>query len=60
MEPNGALHALRKLAASVLAVSDAGKVPDGMAAIVLAERVQALDEWLMVGGFLPADWSVTR
>jgi hypothetical protein len=30
------------------------------AADVLVEHVQALDEWLTRGGFLPADWARNR
>ena len=26
----------------------------------LADLVEALDVWLMRGGFLPSDWTVTR
>ena len=57
MDPTAALYALRALAADILRVSDSGTLPDGLAALILAERVQALDEWISRGGFLPHDWT---
>lgn len=52
MDPNETLAELRKLAARLL---DTGGWPDDM-----AEKFQALDEWLSKGGFLPTDWQANR
>lgn len=49
MDPNANLAVVRRLAASIL---------DGERDLAdsLAEHVQALDEWLSRGGFLPSAW----
>lgn len=50
MDPNANLAELRELASAQL---NGGQTdPDRM-----AELVEALDEWITRGGFLPADWT---
>jgi len=51
MDPNAALAQMRIFAA--LIVDGKGTESE---AIELAEAVQALDEWIKRGGFLPAAW----
>lgn len=57
MDPDANLAEQRQLAATLLANADADPaaiVPQE--ALDLAERVQALDAWLMSGGFAPEAW----
>ena len=54
MDPNEALKAIRILVKSIL--SDETDGNDGQDLVDLAEHVQALDEWLSKGGFLPDSW----
>lgn len=55
MDPNQCLKEIRLL------VSEMDTASDETAAInygTLAERIKALDEWIMKGGFLPTDWEL--
>lgn len=52
MDPNANLTKLRRLAQDLLECD--GDAPEE--AVELAERAQALDEWLYRGGFLPQRW----
>lgn len=56
MDPNATLARIRELTASLL---DSDADPGTAASIgdQLAEHVQALDEWLSKGGFLPRAWT---
>jgi hypothetical protein len=61
MDPNAALAEAREIAARLLgdweeldSLSDGARHRD---AHDLAERVQALDQWLSRSGFLPQDWA---
>lgn len=60
MDPDANLKEQRELAASLL--DEEGMHPAELfaAATRLAELVQALDEWILKGGFLPADWAESR
>lgn len=57
MDPNTALEEMRKCAANIIRSVDAHGVPSDEDAERLAEHVQALDEWLSKGGFLPREWA---
>lgn len=64
MDPNANLARQREIAAEVMRLWDAA-TPDGEVdsdalahlAFELAEHVEALNEWIMRGGYLPADWT---
>lgn len=66
MDPKEALRQLRELAKKILAIADEPVDDDqfGVAsdsdmsgtAVEMAEQFQALDEWIIKGGFLPKDW----
>lgn len=57
MDPNAALAEIRETAAIVRDRIDRGEDPDVDGSVsVLVEHVEALDEWLSKGGFLPQDW----
>lgn len=51
MDPEVALHELRELAAKIMSFE--GEAYD---AHMLAEKFDALDNWLSEGGFAPAAW----
>lgn len=55
MDVNVILAKLRAAASLVLDSED-----ESAYATALAEQVEALDEWLSKGGFLPADWDAKR
>jgi hypothetical protein len=59
MDPNANLEEARRIADRLLNqdAEDGSDVEDGRR---LAELVQALDEWIMKGGFLPRDWQKGR
>jgi hypothetical protein len=61
MDPNTTLKEMLELAARVIRMidhNDATLMNDfEMNASSLAERVQALDQWMTNGGFLPEKWS---
>lgn len=56
MDPNEALVAIRQ---AVDGLRDAENSPavSRTQVVALVEHVQALDEWLSKGGFLPAPWN---
>lgn len=56
MDPNANLKEQLELAAAILEGADAGVREWGATAHRLAELVQALDEWIENGGFLPKRW----
>jgi hypothetical protein len=53
MDPNANLEEQRRIARRILDGDDRD-------AERLAELVEALDEWLASGGFLPSDWAAGR
>jgi hypothetical protein len=55
MDPNQTLHDLRSALAEYRVATSVSAADD--AAERLAEHIQALDDWLSTGGFLPTDWS---
>lgn len=55
MDPNKLLEEIRALV-GYLAGSEGSCAAKSDAGEQLAEKVQALDEWLSKGGFLPMDW----
>jgi hypothetical protein len=57
MDPDAALVEAREAARIVLDGNDAEALE---AAVTLAERFQALDDWLSGGSFPPADWARGR
>lgn len=59
MDPNAALTELRTLTRRCLATGDADTVPPGWIADAreALERIDALDDWLRRGGFLPDGWA---
>lgn len=54
MDPNETLRLLREAITGLFAVDTDNASYDP--AVEIAERFQALDEWLSKGGFLPTDW----
>ena len=57
MDPNATLAEIRALVAEINDLYAKGKY--GAAAdrgMDLAERIEALDEWIANGGFLPVSW----
>jgi hypothetical protein len=56
MDPNATLQQIRQLTAGLL--NPKAKLKNGWAADAreLAELVDALDQWLSSGGFLPSSW----
>ena len=54
MDPDQTLHDLRTALADYRKATSVAAADD--AADRLAERIQALDDWLSAGGFLPTDW----
>lgn len=56
MDINVALANARRLTSLLLDAADAGLLPDGSDVVELAEQVQAIDEWMSQGGFLPTAW----
>jgi len=52
MDPNANLTEQRQIAKAILADPDAHTY----GAVRLAELVEALDEWIGRGGFLPTEW----
>lgn len=65
MDPNATLADMLRIALAILAARDAGESDETDTIILdnaerLAEHVQALDGWLKIGGFLPAEWEKAR
>ena len=56
MDPNANLRDMRAEASAILESLDSNCPIDPDDAAHLAELVQALDAWILRGGFLPADW----
>ena len=54
MDPNANLAEMREITRDILADYQEGTIDD---AARLAELIEAMDEWLSEGGFLPGDWS---
>lgn len=59
MDPNATLRELRQLAAQIITDYDdvEGNGIDQDDANRLAELVEALDDWITKGGFLPGAWA---
>lgn len=53
MDPNKLLEEIRTFSGVIRDTE--GDTP--AEAVALAERMDALDEWLSKGGFLPGDWA---
>lgn len=64
MDPNATLKELRELAVEQHRLEDSTdpKVTVRMATIAgrMAELVEALDGWLVAGGYLPTAWATVR
>ncbi len=59
MDPDEALKDIRSLTRRILdAIGDPAQVADW--GDELAERVEALDHWLAMGGFMPRRWDDPR
>ena len=56
MDPNTNLQEQRRIAKAILADPDA----QTHGAVRLAELVEALDEWISRGGFIPATWKGSK
>lgn len=56
MDPNATLKQMLYLAAVIQDTSD----PDPADAAELGALVQAMNDWLARGGFLPAAWAIGR
>lgn len=63
MDPDEALANIRMLAAKIIELSNSDDEPDvdpaqdlAIEGLELSEAAQALDEWIVKGGFLPAAW----
>ena len=54
MDPNATLEQIRELVFRSTSYSPRGLNWDDSAQLV--ELIEALDEWLMTGGFKPEDW----
>jgi hypothetical protein len=57
MDPDANLKRQREVAAEIEACSTSDTRTLASLADELAELVVSLDEWLLKGGFLPADWA---
>lgn len=61
MDPNATLARLRGMAKAALTDADAKTWPEKATIVAFttefAELFQALDAWIVGGGFLPAKWS---
>jgi hypothetical protein len=55
MDPDACLEEIRKLLKTWHEMSDADE-PFGDHLDMLCERVEALDDWLSKGGFMPTAW----
>lgn len=54
MDPNANLKEQLEIARAILSDDE---YDTGYDAVRLAELVEALNEWIVKGGFLPKDWS---
>lgn len=58
MDPNEALRCVRHYVTEYRkAVDDGDDAQAVMAADSIASHFDALDDWILCGGFLPSDWS---
>lgn len=58
MDPDATLGKALALAQHILTDSDTGRgVISARMAIELAEYIQALDNWIRIGGYLPESWA---
>ncbi len=60
MDPNEALHLARVALSSRRREQDEDQPPDADNVDALADAFEALDNWLMHGGFLPEPWARAR
>lgn len=66
MDPNANLHEQRRLVKEMIKLADAATISPVINARIqslgerLSELSQALDEWIVKGGFLPYDWQVAQ
>lgn len=56
MDPNATLVSIREFVQEITTDLDRGEDPDYHDIDGLVDHVNALDEWLSKGGYLPADW----
>ena len=54
MDPNETLRCLRALSKQIIKENENEEMPDN--GMHMANIFQALDEWIVKGGFLPQDW----
>ena len=59
MDPDEALKRLRELTQNVLRLAELGE-DNAELGVELAEQVEALDEWISKGGFLPKAWQPNK
>lgn len=60
MDPNATLAEIRQLTTEIARQVDSGAIiayDEYDALRRLCELMQGLDEWITLGGFLPADWA---
>ena len=57
MDPEAALNELLDLIAPLLDPSDTSPAPEPATISRIAELVDALDGWLLIGGHLPRRWA---
>lgn len=55
MDPNMTLHELRELCGEALAAAEGE--PTRLTALDIAEKFDALDQWMSRGGFAPSAWA---
>jgi hypothetical protein len=57
MDPDAALEELLHLTGPLLDLGDTEPAPASVTASRIAELVDALDGWLLAGGYLPRRWA---
>ena len=59
MDPDACLKQIRELISTINEAETDGKFLDDLASEIhqLVECVEALDDWINKGGFLPAQWA---
>lgn len=57
MDPNETLRAIRDGIVNLSDLMDQGYAPYPEDVQILLSQAEALDEWLINGGFLPEDWA---
>ena len=60
MDPNANLREQRERARQIIAMLDADDPIDPNDAGRLADLVEALDDWITSGGFLPDRWQIAQ